>query len=162
MEEKLPCDIHGEQLRNLFEKDIATNKKFDEKDLATNKRVDRMDWMRDTLTKLTTLMEITIEDSRKRDEDSKKRDSDNKITNEKQNETLGNMNRSLIEINNSMNSMNTRIGALEEKVEEGEGKNLIDLRDISKKKYTDVLFRYILPTGGGVVILLEILKVWKG
>lgn len=151
MERSLPCEKHEEQIKTLFKQDEAINK-----------RIDGMDWMRDTLTKLTTLMEITIDDNKKRDED-------NRIMNEKQNETLANMNQSLIEINNSMSSMNTRIGTLEEKVEENEDKNLIDIRNISKEKEVNKLKQWIIPASiGGVIIttigtiVIKIIEVLKG
>ena len=147
MERSLPCDKHEEQIKTLFEKDKSTNKRIDGMEV----KVDDMTDMKIAITKISTSMDYLIEHNKKQDE-----------LNEKQNQTLDKINQNLNELNEGQRILNSKVEKLEKRVDENENKHSIDLRDIEKKKYTEVFFKYILPTGGGLIILLEIIKALKG
>lgn len=140
MERSLPCERHEEQIKTLF------------------KRVDSMENMRDLLYSLdknsalqTQLLESVVEHNKKQD-----------ARMDEQQQINVKINENLTELAEGQRTLNKRVGKLEERVDSNEDKHNIDLRDIEKKKYTEVFFKYILPTGGGLIILLEIIKALKG
>lgn len=47
-------------------------------------------------------------------------------------------------------------------MDENETKHMIDLRDIEKKKYMEIFFKYVLPTGAGIAILFKLLEILQG
>ncbi len=145
--EKLPCDTHTEQIKTLF------------------KRVDEMDIIQRTLHSLdksyalqSQLLQNIVEHNKKQDE---RMDRQNEI-NIKQNETLSNINANLSILNAKVEKLKQRQADLAKRVDENENKHNIDLRDIEKKKFTDMLIKYGLPISGGLVVLWEILKIIKG
>lgn len=140
MERSLPCERHEEQIKTLF------------------KRVDSMENMRDLLYSLdknsalqTQLLESVVEHNKKQD-----------ARMDEQQQINVKINENLTELAEGQRTLNKRVGKLEERVDSNEDKHNIDLRDIEKKKYTEIFFKYILPTGGGLIILLELIKVLKG
>lgn len=147
MEEKLPCDIHTEQIKTLFKRvDNVENK------------IDDMTDMKIAINTISVSMEHIVEHNKRQDGYSKRQDE----LNERQNRTLENINTNLNELNEGQRSLNGKVEKLEQRVDENESKHSIDLRDIEKKKYMDIFIKYILPTGGGLIVLLELLKIWKG
>ena len=147
MEERLPCDKHEEQIKTLF------------------KKVEGVESMRDLLYSLdknsalqTQLLENVVEHNKNQDSRADKQDQ---MMAEQQQINIK-INENLTELAEGQRTLNRRVGKLEEQVDINENKHSVDLRDIEKKKYTDIFFKYILPTGGGLVILLELLKIWKG
>ena len=142
MEGSLPCAKHEEQIKTLF------------------KRVDGMENMRDLLYSLdknsalqTQLLESVVEHNNKQDIRADKQDQ---VTAEQQQINMK-INENLTELAEGQRTLNKRVGKLEERVDENDCKHLIDLRDIKKKKYTDILLKIVLPIGGALLILEKII-----
>lgn len=140
---------------NEIEKKVE---RHDEKITTLFKRTDTMDWMRDTLTKLTTLMEITIEDN-------KKRDAENKVINERQNQTLDSINSNLSNLNGKVEKLEKGQESLTKRVDENESKHTIDTRNIDKEKKENLLKKWGVPFSVGIAIgtvLLQAIQILKG
>ena len=141
------CNVHAEQIKTLF------------------KRVDEMDTIQQTLHSLdksyalqSQLLQNIVEHNKKQDE---RMNRQNEI-NIKQNETLSNINANLSNLNTRVEKLEQGQADLAKRVDENENKHNIDLRDIEKKKFTDMLIKYGLAINGGLVVLWEILKIIKG
>lgn len=154
MEKKLPCDRHEEQIKSL------------------NKRVDDMDDIRGVLHSLdksyVLQSQILKEMSERNDRQDKRMDEQDIRMGEYQ-DVMVKVSTNLTELaegqrllNKSHKELGNEVSELKVKVDESEEKSIIDLRDIEKMKYTDILFRYALPAGGAIIILLELLRIWKG
>ena len=136
-ETKVVLERHEEQIKTLF------------------KRIDSMDSIKESYYNLdknmalqTQLLESVVEHNKKQDARMDERQEiDIKI------------NENLTELAEGQRNLNKRVGKLEERVDENDCKHLIDLRDIKKKKYTDILFKIVLPTGGALLILEKIITV---
>lgn len=151
MEEKLPCDKNTEKIRTLFSKHEATNKRID----GMENKIEDITDIKLAINTISMSMEHMVESDKKRDLLDEKRDQ----MNEMQNKTLENINQNLNELNKGQQKLNNKVDSLEQRVDDNESKHSIDLRDIEKKKYTDIFFKYIIPTGGGLIILMEVLKL---
>ena len=141
------CNVHAEQIKTLF------------------KRVDEMNAIQQTLHSLdksyalqSQLLQNIVEHNKKQDE---RMNRQNEI-NIKQNETLSNINANLSNLNTRVEKLEQGQADLAKRVDENENKHNIDLRDIEKKKFTDMLIKYGLAINGGLVVLWEILKIIKG
>ena len=151
MERKLPCDRHEEQIKSLI------------------RRVEDMDDIRCVLHRLdksnVLQSQILKEMSDRNDRQDKRMDMQDESMKEYQ-DVMVKVSANLTELaevqrmlNQSHKNLGSEVQDLKMKVDDSENKNLIDLREINKKKYSDILLRYVLPAGGATIILLEILKV---
>lgn len=134
-EEKLPCDRHTEQIKTLF-------KKVDDMNYVEN----FMHNLDKSMALQTQLLETVVEHNKKQD---KRMDE--------QQEVIISINSNLTELNEGQKVLNSRVGKLEEKVEENEEKNTIDLRDVRKKKVSDFLYKYAMP----IILLSWIFDIIK-
>ncbi len=141
-ETRVALERHEEQIKTLFKKVESINKRVDDMD-----DIKKMYYNLDKSMALQTqLMESVVEHNRKQDARMDERQEiDIKI------------NENLTELAEGQRTLNKRVGKLEERVDENDCKHLIDLRDIKKKKYTDVLLKIVLPTGGALLILEKII-----
>ena len=147
MEDKLILAQHTEQLKTLF------------------KRVDNMENIGNAVHGLdknmavqTQMLQSIVEHNAKQD---KRMDEQHQI-NIKVNDNLTILTEKYTKIDDKVNAIDNKTEELTKKVEVNEEKNTIDLRDINKKKYMDFIFRYALPTSGGIILLLELIKILKG
>ena len=147
MEGSLPCAKHEEQIKTLF------------------KRADDMESMRDLLYSLdknsalqTQLLESVVEHNNKQDTRADKQD---RMMEEQQQINIK-INENLTELAEGQRTLNKRVGKLEDRVDENDDKHNVDLRDIEKKKYIDIVFKYMVPASGISIILLKLLEMWKG
>lgn len=132
---KVVLERHEEQIKTLF------------------KKVDDMDGIKELYYNLdknmalqTQLLESVVEHNKKQDARMDERQEiDIKI------------NENLTELAEGQRNLNKRVGKLEERVDENDGKHLIDLRDIKKKKYTDILLKYAMPIGVALLALERII-----
>lgn len=62
------------------------------------------------------------------------------------------------ELNEGQRKLHTRVDSLQERVDNNDDLHRIDLREVEKKKYSDILIRYVIPAGGLAVIVYEIVK----
>lgn len=138
MEEKLPCDKHSEQIKTLF------------------RQCENIENIRDSfhsldknMVLLTQLLQNVVDHNKKQD-----------LIMTGQQEAITKINENLTELTEGQRILNNRVEKLEVKVIENESKNIIDIRDLQKEKYKDAFLKYILPTGGGLIILLKIFEVW--
>lgn len=139
MEEKLPCDRHEEQIKTLFK---TVEKLEDDRDFIHS--LDK------NMSLQTQMLNTIIESNDKQD---KRMDE--------QHQTIIKINENLTELTEGQRTLNNRVGKLEDRVEENEDKQTIDIREIEKKKYTDVLYKIVLPAGIVSVIAMEIIKLIK-
>lgn len=140
MNSNFPCQRHDEQLKTLF------------------KRVDSMNKLNDTIHNLdknmvlqTQLMKHVVEHNAKQDQRM-----------DEQQEIITKINSNLTELNEGQKVLNKRVGKLEERVDGNDEKHNIDTRDIEKKRYIEVLSKYVLPIGLFSLLILEVLKIVKG
>lgn len=140
MEDRLPCDKHEEQIKTLF------------------KRVDEMDDFKKILHNLDKNYAVQTQMMKEMTEHNRKQD----VRLDEQHEINMNINTNLTELAEGQRALNQRVGKLEDRVNENEEKHSIDTRDIQKKGYTDILYKYALPIGVGGVLILEIVKTIKG
>ncbi len=145
METKLPCDKHGEQIKTLF-KQVEEFKSL--QDIIYN--LDK-----NTAVLAQTMKEITSH-SKKQD----KRIDEQHQTIIKINENLTQLTESQRMLNEGQNELNSEIKILKKRVDENEDKHSIDLRDIEKRRYTDIFFRYVLPSGSAIIILMKLFEMF--
>ena len=146
-ETKVVLERHEEQIKTLFKQNESINKRVDDmNDIKT------MYYNLDKSMALQTqLLESVVEHNKKQDARMDERQEiDIKI------------NENLTELAVGQRNINKRVGKLEERVDENDCKHLIDLRDIKKKKYTDIIFKYIIPSGGALLLLQRLLELLKG
>jgi hypothetical protein len=146
-ETKVVLERHEEQIKTLFKQNESINKRVDDmNDIKT------MYYNLDKSMALQTqLLESVVEHNKKQDARMDERQEiDIKI------------NENLTELAEGQRTLNKRVGKLEERVDENDCKHLIDLRDIKKKKYTDIIFKYIIPSGGALLLLQRLLELLKG
>lgn len=149
MSENLPCARHDEQIKTLF------------------KRVDNMETMKDLIYSLdknmavqTQLMESVVSHNVKQDI---RMDEQHEI-NIKVNENLTKLTNQYTTLDDKVDIFGSKTEKLAKKVDENEIKHNIDLRDVEKQKYTDILKKYGVPFGIGIAIgtfLLEVIKIFK-
>ncbi len=146
-ETKVVLERHEEQIKTLFKQNESINKRVDDMD-----DIKTMYYNLDKSMALQTqLLESVVDHNKKQDARMDERQEiDIKI------------NENLTELAEGQRNLNKRVGKLEERVDENDCKHLIDLRDIKKKKYTDIIFKYIVPTGGTLLILQGLLELLKG
>lgn len=147
--EKLPCDAHTEQIKTLFK----------EVDSVKNK-LEKIEDEREFMYKLDKNMAIQTEMLKSIVEHNKRQDArmdkqDKRM--DEQHEVIVNINTNLTELNEGQKTLNKRVGKLEEKVDENEKKNKIDLRDIIKQFF----IKYALPIGF-VVGIIELIRKYMG
>ena len=145
METKLPCEKHEEQIITLFKYDETTNKRID----SVKIRLDDLTDLKIAITKISTTMDYLVEFNEQQKE-----------INRKQNEVLDNINTNLINLNSRIEKLEEGQEYLSRKVKENECKNKIDLRDIAKKKHTDILIKYIIPSSSITIILIKLLEIF--
>ena len=138
MSDNYPCEKHEEQIKTLFKQ---AEDLYSLRDLVYS--LDK------NMALQTQLLKSVVEHNAKQD---KRMDIQQEIN--------AKINDNLTELVEGQKVLNKRVGKLEEKVAKNETKHNIDLRDIEKRKYTDILFKYIFPIGGGIIILLKILEIW--
>lgn len=139
MDNKLYCDKHGEQIKTLF------------------KRVDDVEDLRNVIHNLDKNMAVQTLILQEIKEHNDKQDK----RLEEQHQTIVKINENLTELNEGQRNLNKRVGKLEKRVNENDEKNIIDLREINKKKYIDMLYKIVVPTGVGAVLFLEIMRYIK-
>lgn len=92
------------------------------------KRTESMDAIKDIATKLSVLMEVTIEDNKKRD----------KVT-ERQSQALEKVNANLTHLNDRNDDFESKIENFEKRLNFEEGKGKIDITQLWKKIVTNAL-----------------------
>lgn len=134
----MPCETHTEQIKTLF------------------KRIEGVESMKDFMYSLdknmalqTQLMSNVVEHNKQQD-----------IKMEEFQNVIVSVNNNLTKLNEGQTELKYRVDTIEEKVEKNEDKHLVDVRDIEKKRHTDVLIKYGLPAVGGLVVLIEIIKIF--
>ena len=139
--EKLPCDIHGEQIKTLFKK----IEKYENKEAFIYK-LDK------SMAIQTELLKQIDEHNKTQDERMKEQD---KVTKE-QHEVIVNINNNLTELNKGQKVLNERVGKLEDKVDNVESKDKISILNTLNLAFT----KFILPVGfiGGIVYFISKLK----
>lgn len=145
METKLPCDKHGEQIKTLF-KQVEEFKSL--QDIMYN------------LDKNTAVLAQTMKEMASHSKKQDKRIDEQHQTIVKINENLTQLTESQRMLNEGQNELNSKIKILKKRVDENEDKHSIDLRDIEKRKYTDVFFRYIIPSSSITIILVKLLEMF--
>lgn len=154
MGENTPCAKHESEIKTLF------------------KRVDDMDDIRGILHSLdksyAVQSQVLQQMSERNDRQDKRMDEQDERMGEYQ-DVMVKVSTNLTELaegqrllNQSHKDLGHEVKDLKQKVEESEEKNIIDVRDVNKAKYTDVLFKYAIPAGGATIVLLEIVKALKG
>lgn len=123
------CGVHEEQIASL------------------TRRMDGMDWVQISITKTNTIMEMLLED----------RQNDKAIL-QKQADVLGQLSSAMVQVNDNLSVLNNEIkdirqqmDDLENKVEQSEEKNKVDIRDYAKKGLDKLI---TAGAGGGIVWLL--------
>lgn len=134
MSENLPCNVHTEQIKTLF------------------KRVDEMSDLQDIIHSLDKNLAIQTEMLKNIVKHNEKQDK----RMDEQQEVIIKINANLTELNEGQKALNKRVGKLEDKVNENEQKNNINIIDVIK----NFLLKYALPIGIGIGII-ELIKNFK-
>ncbi len=145
METKLPCDKHGEQIKTLF-KQVEEFKSL--QDIIYN------------LDKNTAVLAQTMKEITNHNIKQDKRIDEQHKTIIKINDNLTQLTESQRMLNEGQNELNSEIKILKKRVDENEDKHSIDLRDIEKRRYTDVFFRYIIPSSSITIVLIKLLEMF--
>ena len=153
MENKLPCDRHEEQIKTLFKKDESVEN-----------RIEKLENEKDFIYSLDKNMAIQTQVLKEISEHNRRQDvrmdkQDKRL--DEQHEVIVSINENLTELTEGQRTLNNRVGKLEDKVDENEDVHMIDTREIEKKKYTDILYKIVLPAGIVSVIVMEIIKLIK-
>lgn len=158
MSEKLACDRHDEQIKTLFRKQEDSERRIEcIEGKVDNMQTDDITDIKVAINTISLSMEHMVESDKRRDRLDERRDE----LNENQNRTLEKINQNLNELNEGQRKLNKKVDTLEERVNDNESKHSIDLRDIEKKKYTDIIFKLVLPVGGAMAILWKLLEILK-
>ena len=146
MDNKLPCDRHGEQIKTLFKKDESMERRIEklENDREFMHSLDK------TMALQTKMLEDISAHNKKQD-----------IKLDEMQQINLKINENLTELAEGQRTLNKRVGKLEDRVDENEEKHTIDIRPINKKKYEDVLYKIIIPGGIGIIFVLELIKYFK-
>ncbi|GEM_PF-4694952 len=147
MSDNFPCQRHDEQIKTLF-------KRVD----AIEKRDDIIHNLDKNMALQTQLMKSVVEHNVKQD----KRADDHQEIISKININLTELNEGQRTTNEELKSLGTRMDTVETKVDANEEKHNIDTRDIEKKRYIEVLSKYVLSIGLFSLLILEVLKIVKG
>ena len=153
MENKLPCDRHEEQIKTLFKKDESMEK-----------RVEKIESDKDFIYSLDKNMAIQTQVLKEISEHNKRQDArmdKQDKTMDEQHQVIVSINENLTELTEGQRTLNNRVGKLEDKVDENEDVHMIDTRKIEKKKYEDVLYKFVVPAGIISIVVLEIIKYFK-
>lgn len=136
--------------------------------MLADKRIDMMQEKYETMNDLNTaisVMSLTLDHIVEHNERQDKLQDNLSSTISSLMKTLENINTNLNELNQGQRHLNSKVAQLEERVERGEQKSMVDLRDLEKEKQVGLLKKYGAPVGIGVglgttlaMILLEILK----
>lgn len=153
MENKLPCDRHEEQIKTLFKKDESMDK-----------RVEKLENEKDFIYSLDKNMAIQTQVLKEISEHNKRQDvrmdkQDKRM--DEQHEVIVSINENLTELTEGQRTLNNRVGKLEDKVDENENIHMIDTRKIEKKKYENIIYKIIVPSGVGMILILNIIKLLK-
>lgn len=81
---------------------------------------------------------------------------------DKQDKIMVQMSANLTKLNEDVKGVKGEVAIVKEVQSENEAKHYVDLRDISKKQYTDILVQYGLPAGGATVLLWQLAQILKG
>jgi chromosome segregation ATPase len=100
----------------------------------------------ETLAKLTTLVEIQMQDSRDREARQETRDEKQNLQMKEFSDTLVKVNENLTGLNSSVSQVESRVG----KLEDSQKKKIIDLGELAK----DVVFK-VIPTLIGAYLILK-------
>lgn len=158
MGENLPCIKHTEQIKTLFNQDEFANKRID----GMEGKIDDMTDMKLTMNTIALTMKNIQDHNVRQDAWNKDMFEKQSNLNERQNNTLDRINENLNKLNAGQDKLEGQVTELKQRVDENESKHSVDLRDLEKKKYTDIFIKYVLPTGGGLIILMELIRIWKG
>lgn len=136
--------------------------------MLADKRIDMMQEKYETMNDLNTaisVMSLTLDHIVEHNERQDKLQDNLSSAISSLMKTLENINTNLNELNQGQRHLNSKVAQLEERVERGEQKSMVDLRDLEKEKQVGLLKKYGAPVGIGVglgttlaMILLEILK----
>lgn len=166
--EKLPCDKHEAEIKTLFKQDEAINRRIDNIETKMTEVGSLKDFIHNldkNMAVQTEMMKHIVEHNTKQDErmdkQDKRMDDQDKKT-EEQHKVMVQISTNLTELNEGYKRLGQEIKEIKDVQDINESKHNIDLRDIEKKKFTDVLIKYGLPITGGLVVLWEILKIIKG
>ena len=153
MENKLPRERHEEQIKTLFKKDESMEK-----------RVEKLENEKDFIYSLdknmavqTEMLKSIVEHNNKQDLRMDKQDK----RMDEQHQTIIKINENLTELTEGQRTLNNRVGKLENRVEENEDKHTIDTRIPDKKKYEDIIYKIIVPSSIGTILILNIIKLLK-
>lgn len=151
----------GDEYKCSKESEIATLK-TEVKTLF--KRVDDMKGFRESIHSLdknyavqTELLKNIVEHNKRQDE---RMDNQEKRMDEQQ-EVIVKINTNLTELNEGQKTLNKRVGKLEDKVNENDDLHKVDTRKIDKDKYTAVIMKIAVPSGVAIILLLELIKIFK-
>lgn len=153
MENKLPCDRHEEQIKTLFKKDESVEN-----------RIEKLENEKDFIYSLDKNMAIQTQVLKEISEHNRRQDvrmdkQDKRL--DEQHEVIVSINENLTELTEGQRTLNNRVGKLEDKVDENENIHMIDTRKIEKKKYEDILYKFVVPAGIISIVVLEIIKYFK-
>ena len=151
--EKLPCDRHEEQIKTLFKKDESVEKRIDK--LENDK--DFLYSLDKNMALQTRMLKEISEHNQKQDVRMDKQDK----TMDEQHQVIVSINENLTELTEGQRTLNNRVGKLEDKVDENEDKHNIDTRIPDKKKYENIIYKIIVPSGVGMILILNIIKLLK-
>lgn len=151
--EKLPCDRHEEQIKTLFKKDESVEN-----------RIEKLENEKDFIYSLDKNMAIQTQVLKEISEHNRRQDvrmdkQDKRL--DEQHEVIVSINENLTELTEGQRTLNNRVGKLEDKVDENEDVHMIDTRKIEKKKYEDILYKFVVPAGIISIVVLEIIKYFK-
>lgn len=153
MENKLPCDRHEEQIKTLFKKDESVEN-----------RIEKLENEKDFIYSLDKNMAIQTQVLKEISEHNRRQDvrmdkQDKRL--DEQHEVIVSINENLTELTEGQRTLNNRVGKLEDKVDENENIHMVDTRKIEKKKYEDILYKFVVPAGIISIVVLEIIKYFK-
>lgn len=80
----------------------------------------------------------------------------------KQEKIMMQMSNNLTKLNEDVKGVKGEVEVVKEFQSINESKHHVDLRDVTKKQYTDTLIQYGLPAGGIIIIIWRVIQMLKG
>lgn len=164
MGENMPCAKHEEQIKTLYEKDKATNKRIDD--------IDDIKSTLHSLDKSYALQSQLLQQMSERNDRQDKRMDDQDIRMNEYQDVMVKVSANLTELSEGqriLNQSNKDLGGKVENLSE-EIKDVRNIQEISERKYLintgelfrDFVLKVAIPLGFGGAILIQIIKIWKG
>lgn len=160
----MPCAKHEEQIKTLYEKDKATNKRIDD--------IDDIKSTLHSLDKSYALQSQLLQQMSERNDRQDKRMDDQDIRMNEYQDVMVKVSANLTELSEGqriLNQSNKDLGGKVENLSE-EIKDVRNIQEISERKYLintgelfrDFVLKVAIPLGFGGAILIQIIKIWKG